>query len=400
MDAQGDRSMPVSTMDARLTRLLALLLSTLLMFPWLPPGLFVQTFRLVFASALLTYAFMPAVIWLSWKVNALDRPDEDRRVHRQPTPRIGGLAVFLSVNSILLLTFNYSLQLKAICLAGLLVALVSLWDDIKNLPAAIKLLVQVIAVIILLHGGLSLKFGLEGQFTPLLGHEWGAVLELVIEYLLTAIWMIGITNAFNFLDGINGLAAALAAAVCLLMSLLAVTTHQVYMVYLCSAVAGSALGFLPDNARYSRPARAFLGDVGSTYLGWMMAGIAVMGDWSSEGPIKAYAAPLLIFSVMIFDMVYTTIARIYRGEVRSVHDWLAYVGRDHLHHRLMYLGLSQKQSVLAIISIAVITGLAALALIDAERQMSIWLLLGQSVVIYLLLSFIMVRAASRLKDGE
>ncbi len=391
--------MRLDFLDKRLARLLAVLFSTALMFPWLPPGSFIQSCRLILAAALLTYAFMPVVIKLAWYVDAVDRPDDERRVHQQPTPRIGGLAVFLSVNITLLLTFDYSVQLKAVCLSGLLVALVSLWDDIKGLSATVKLLVQIAAAIILMHGGLFLQFGNYGKFDYLLG-QWGIPLQMAIEYVLTALWVIGITNAFNFLDGINGLAASLAAAVCLLMALLAVTTHQVYMEFLCSAMAGAALGFLPDNARYARPARAFLGDVGSTYLGWMMAGIAVMGEWSSEGAMKAYAAPLLIFSVMIFDILYTSIARIYRGDVRSVHDWLAYVGRDHLHHRLMYLGLSQRQTVLAVITIAVITGLAALALIDVKQRLSIWLLLGQGVVIYLLLSFIMVMAANRVKDGE
>jgi len=373
-------------LDHILTRLLGLAAGILLALPWLKPGSLGQGIKIALASVLLTYAMMPLVIRLAIRMGAVDQPDA-RRVHREPTPRIGGLAVFVSVNLTLLLNFNYSLALKGVCISAVLVALLSLWDDVRELPATVKLAGQLVALLVLT------AFGVHVEFAP--DVWWGDL----AEYAVTALWVIGITNAFNFLDGINGLAASLAVSVCLLMGLLAWNTGQGFMLLLCLAVAGASAGFLPDNARYKSPARVFLGDVGSTYLGWMMACIAVMGDWSSEGPIKAYSAPILIFSVMIFDIIYTTIARIYRGDVNNLHDWVAYVGRDHLHHRLMYLGLSQKQAVWAITGLSMVTGLAALSLVEANNQV-IWLLLGQSMVIYMLLSFIMVLAAERVEEGE
>ena len=354
--------------------------------PW--PGLpsLMQGPKLFVAAALMTWALMPWVIRLAWRLDAVDRPSS-RRVHAEPTPRIGGLAVFVAVNLTLFLNFNYSLGLKGVCISAAIVAALSLWDDVRELPAAVKLVGQLAALVVLA------AFGVHVEFAPDVWWGWLA------EYAVTALWVIGITNAFNFLDGINGLAAALALCVCLLMGLLAWSTHQGYMLLLCLSVAGGAAGFLPDNARYAAPARVFLGDVGSTWLGWMMAGVAVMGDWSSEGPIKAYSAPVLIFSVMIFDMIYTTVARIWRGDVRSVHEWIAFVGRDHLHHRLMYLGLTQKQAVWAVVALSLVTGLAALALVSAN-EFSVWLLLAQSAVIYVLLSVIMVLAARRIEAGE
>jgi len=372
--------------DHLLSRILALLAGIALSLPWLHASTMAQGGKIALASMLLTYAFIPAVIHLADRMGALDVPDA-RRLHQQPTPRLGGLAVFLSVNLTLLLNFNYSLALKGVCISAALVALLSFWDDIRELSAGIKLAGQLVALTVLA------AFGVHVEFAPDIW--WG----YLAEYVVTALWMVGITNAFNFLDGVNGLAACLAASVCLLMGLLAWNTGQTFMLLLCLAVAGAALGFLPDNARYRQPARIFLGDVGSTYLGWMMAGIAVMGGWSSEGALKAYTAPVLIFSVMIFDMVYTTIARAYRGDVRSLHEWIGYVGRDHLHHRLMRLGLSPFRTVLAIVALSLITGLAALALVEA-RHMALWLLLGQGVVIYMLLSFFMVLAARRVKQNE
>jgi UDP-GlcNAc:undecaprenyl-phosphate GlcNAc-1-phosphate transferase len=367
-------------LDHWLVRLIALLVAVPLLLVEIHGHLFLSGFKLFVSSALLTFALMPVVIRFAHRVGALDRPDGERRIHREATPRIGGVAVFLAVNLTLLLGFNFSLGLKGVCLSAIIVALLSLWDDIRAVPATVKLAVQLIALVVLIEFGVHIEL--------VSGVWWGGMVEVG----LTALWMIGITNAFNFLDGINGLAAALAVAVSLLMGVLAWHTGQTYMLLLSLSVAGGAFGFMPDNARYVRPARIFLGDVGSTYLGWMMAGIAVLGDWSSEGPVKAYAAPVLIFSVMIFDMIYTTIARIWRGDVKTARQWVAYVGRDHLHHRLMDLGLSQWQTVVAIVALTLIAGLGALALVT-DASLFVWLLLAQAVVIYSLLSLVMVMSA-------
>jgi len=345
-------------------------MGVVLVMPWQVEGLLTQGLFLFFASLLLSYALMPLVIQLAHKIGALDYPDS-RRIHTSPTPRIGGLAVIIAINATLFLNFNYSLALKGVVISALIVGLLSLWDDIKSLSATTKLIGQLLAIVVL-------------HFAP--DTWWGHVLE----YTVTAVWILGITNAFNFLDGINGLAASLAMVTCILMAMLAWHTAQIFMLFLCLAVAGGALGFLPDNARYNTPARSFLGDIGSTYLGWMMASIAVMGDWSGDSAIKAYAAPLLIFSVMIFDMIYTTISRIARGDVRTFKAWLEYVGKDHLHHRLMDVGCTQAQAVILILGFSMLMGLAALALIKSTI-ITVILLLAQAVVFYLVLSFFMLR---------
>jgi len=364
--------------DHTFVRILAFIGGSLLALPWeLMHSPLTVGVKLAVAAMLLGYAIMPLVIWLARRTNAMDYPD-GRRKHAQPTPRIGGLALVFAINLTLFLNFDYSLELKGVCISALIVALVSFWDDLRELSAAVKLGVQLLALGVLWLGGVHVEFAPDTW--------WG----LVLEFLVTALWVVGITNAFNFLDGINGLAASLAASVCVLMAILAVTTGQTYMLLLCLAMTGAALGFLPDNARFARPPRAFLGDVGSTYLGWMMASIAVMGGWSSEGALKAYSAPLLIFSVMIFDMIHTTVARIARGDVRSVRQWIDYVGRDHLHHRLMDLGCSQAQAVWVVVAIAFLVGLSALALVVAQ-SLAVWYLLLQAVVFYVTLSFLMYK---------
>ncbi|MDX8384072.1 MAG: MraY family glycosyltransferase [Ghiorsea sp.] len=364
-------------LDRPLLRWLALGLGILLVMPWPIQGLLSHGLILFAASMLLTFACMPLLIRFAHKIGALDYPDE-RRVHALPTPRIGGVAVLLAVNVTLLFNFNYSLAFKGVCISALIVGLLSLVDDIQELSASIKLAGQMFAIGVLIYCDVVIQFAPDVW--------WGDALE----YALTAVWVIGITNAFNFLDGINGLAASLATVTCLLMGMLAWHTDQTYMLFLCLAIAGGAAGFLPDNARYYEQARCFLGDVGSTYLGWMMASIAIMGDWSTDSAVKAYAAPLLIFSVMIFDMIYTTIARFYRGDVHNFREWIEFVGKDHLHHRLMSLGCTQAQAVVLIVSFSLLMGLAALALIKSD-MITVTLLLAQAVVFYLILSFLMIR---------
>ena len=367
----------LQTIDHAYTRWLALCVGLLLVVPWEVQGLLTHSLFLFFASLLLTYALMPTVIYAAHRWDALDYPDA-RRVHAQPTPRIGGLAVIIAVNATLLLNFNYSIEFKGVIISALIVGALSLRDDIKELSAKTKLIGQFSAVAVLMYCDVVIHFAPDTWW----GHG--------LEYIVTALWIIGITNAFNFLDGINGLAASLAAITCLLMGMLAWHTDQAYMLYLCLAVAGAAIGFLPDNARYQSEPRSFLGDVGSTYLGWVMASIAVMGDWSGDSAIKAYAAPLLIFSVMIFDIIYTTVARIARGDVHNFREWIEYVGKDHLHHRLMTLGCSQAQAVTLILSFSILMGLAALALIKSP-MITVILLLAQAVIFYLVLSFFMLR---------
>jgi len=365
----------------------ALALGLILAIPWSFNQLPLESLRMVLATALLCFGVMPWVIRLAEYYKVMDYPG-GRRTHRQQTPRLGGLAIIFSTNITLFLNFNYSLELKAVCISALCVAMVSLLDDIHEVSARTKLLVQALACLSMM------LLGVHIELVPGTGWQGG-----IIEYVVTLMWMIGITNAFNFLDGINGLAAALAATVCLLMALMAVLTNQTYMLLLSLAVVGASLGFLPDNARYRRPARIFLGDSGSTYLGWMMAGIAVMGDWSSEGPIKAFSAPVLIFSVMIFDMIYTTIARIRRGDVRSLWEWVDYTGRDHLHHRLLALGYLPVEAVGAAVTLCVVTGLGALALVTDSRYV-MWMLLGQATALYLAVSAVMIQAARLKSNGE
>ncbi len=370
--------------DRPSTRLIAACMAVGLLIPWTALDTMLgQSLRLFFGSMLLCYALVPLSIHLAHRFHILDEPG-GRRIHKQPTPRLGGLAILLAINITLFFNFNYAVGLKAVCLSALLVAALSLLDDLFELSASIKIVGQFAAIGIMLYYGVSITLPDDIAFA----HELGI--------FMTILWMMGITNAYNFLDGSNGLASMLATIICALMAAIALVTGQFFMFLLCLSVMGASIGFMPDNARFSRPARTFMGDTGSTYLGWLMAGIAVMGDWSEAGIWIAYSAPVLVFSVLIFDMVYITISRIDRGDVSSLREWIDYVGRDHLHHRLLSLGYTPKQTLWIICSISLFVGMNALAMVLSH----LWLIavsLLQISFFFTVFSYMMLNAA-RIKN--
>jgi UDP-GlcNAc:undecaprenyl-phosphate/decaprenyl-phosphate GlcNAc-1-phosphate transferase len=161
--------------------------------------------------------------------------------------------------------------------------------------------------------------------------------------------------------------------------------------FFAAAIAGSCLGFFPYNFRKGKPARAFLGDSGATFLGFLLASFAILGNWGNS--ILDIAVPVLIMSVLIFDMSLTTIVRIATGEVRSFGQWLHYTGRDHFHHRLHGLGISQKQAAILFFAVSICFGLQAIAILFANTTIAI-LILVQSALSFLILGVVLVTKGS------
>jgi UDP-GlcNAc:undecaprenyl-phosphate GlcNAc-1-phosphate transferase len=172
----------------------------------------------------------------------------------------------------------------------------------------------------------------------------------------------------------------------MLFFLIAWPSRQSYLAYVTIAIVGACLGFLPYNWK---PARIFLGDAGATFLGFMIAGIAVMGSWAHNNPMVAISTPLLILGIPIFDMIYTTVSRVKNGSVRTFRQWLEYAGRDHFHHRLMHLGLSDRQMVVFVWVLNLCLGIGALVIRDTGTKGSV-LLLIQSVIIFLIIVVLML----------
>jgi UDP-GlcNAc:undecaprenyl-phosphate GlcNAc-1-phosphate transferase len=329
-------------------------------------------FLLVF-SFLLAFLSTKVIGRIATKLKILDYPNE-RKIHKKPVPLLGGLAIYASFVITIFLNFSFSIELKGVILGGTIILLLGLIDDIKHLLAGWKLFGQIVA------SGILISCGVKLSFLP--DTWWGNAGEM----LLTVIWVVGITNAVNFFDGMDGLATGLTAICSLSFFIVAEITGQSYLGFLTIALAGSCLGFLKFNFR---PASIFLGDAGSTFLGFTLAGIAVMGGWAEKNPKVALSLPIIILSVLIFDMIYITIARVWDGRVRNFKEWIEYTGKDHLHHRLVALGFNETQTVLLIYLIAACLGLGGINLIATE-DLKIYFEFIQAFFIFIIVVILMI----------
>lgn len=341
----------------------------------------VRWLYILLLSFSLSFALTPVVKSIALRRKVLDQPNE-RKVHLHPTPLLGGVAVYLGIIGAIAANTIVSEGMVAVLLAGTLLMLVCLMDDVKALPAGTKLWAQLLAtVIVMLTGKVLTLFPAGWMGTPL-------------NIFITILWIIGITNALNFFDGLDGLATGLAAIIAFFLGVVALQRDQPLLGWFATAIIGSCLGFLPYNLRLRQPATIFLGDTGSSFLGFTLACLAVKGNWADNNPIISLTNPILIFGVLIYDMVHITVARIVTGKVNSFYTWIEYVGKDHLHHRLAALLGSQKGSVLLIYLISICLGLGAIVLRNA-RTVDAFLLILQATIIVAIITFLEQKGRSR-----
>ncbi|MFI5340565.1 MAG: glycosyltransferase family 4 protein [Candidatus Methylomirabilales bacterium] len=318
-------------------------------------------------SCLISFGFTPIVIRLARFLKVLDLP-ATRKLHAEPTPLLGGLAIYTAFGVSLLANSILDDQVVAIMVGASLLVVVGILDDVRSVPAGVKLLVQLIAVAVVINSGVVLTLVPQ------------SAMGNVANVALTLVWLLGITNAMNFFDGMDGLATGLSIITAGFLGFFAALTFQPFMGWLAAAIVGGCLGFLPFNLRPKRPAAIFLGDAGSTFLGFVLAALAVKGNWAEDNIIDI-AAPVLIFWIFIFDMTHITVARIVTSKVRSFRDWIAYVGKDHLHHRLEALLGSRRKAVFLIFSLSISMGLAAMALSKARPLEAVLLILQAAIIV-------------------
>ncbi len=320
------------------------------------------------------FLLAPASAWLAVRIGAMDMPG-DRKVHLVPVPRIGGTAVYLAFCGAVLRNQQFSLEVWGILLGGTIVFLLGFLDDWKGLSAGTRLFWQLAAAVVVTFFGLHLSFPLE--FTG------GALLSR----LLSVVWLVGIINAFNFMDGIDGLASTMGAVCALFFLGIGWNSSQYPLSFISAALAGACVGFLRMNWR---PARVFLGDGGSTFIGFILGCLALYGSWATNNPAVSFSTPLLVLGIPIFDIIYTTISRVRNGQVSSVREWLEYAGKDHFHHRLMKLGLGVEQTVGFVVLLNICLGLGAWTIRYTASTVGTWLLLTQSVLIFLIVVVLML----------
>ena len=328
-------------------------------------------FHILLVSGLVSACLTPVSRVLAVRLGAVDTPDR-RKLHDRPTPRLGGLAVFAGIAAALAINGipDPGLTLLLLAAAGLMA--VGVVDDLRGVSPFLRLGAQVLVSLVVIQGGVVLTF---------LPHQgWPGE---VANQLLTLLWLVGITNAFNFFDGMDGLAPGLATVMAGFMGAIAFLTDQPHLGWASVAMIGACLGFLPYNFRLRRSAEVFLGDGGSTVLGFLLAGMAVHGEWAVQEPLVNLTVPLLIFGVLIYDMFHTTVSRILRGDVRSVRQWIEYTGRDHLHHRFESLLRSKRKATILVTLLAATLGLTAVLIRKVSLEGSFILLLQCAAILVL-----------------
>lgn len=333
----------------------------------------------------ISFCLTPVCGWVARQLGILDNPNA-RKVHLASTPLLGGAAVFFGFLGAIVANGLFAPRLSAMLVAAAVLFAVGLLDDIREIPAWVKLFAQILCAVLVMSFGIILD---------VLPQRLG-ILALTGNILLTIFWLIGITNAMNFFDGMDGLAAGLSSAIAFFLGVVAFQTGQPFLGWVAGAVLGACMGFLPYNFRLKTNASIFLGDAGSTVLGFLLACVAVYGKWSETAPMVALASPLLIFWVLIFDMVHITVDRIITGKVGSFREWIDYVGKDHLHHRLAKVLGGRKRSVLFIYLLTFCLGTSAVVLRYARPTDAILLIVQATVFVGLIT--ILERCGSTLSD--
>ena len=309
---------------------------------------FVQIGLAVASAFVISFASTPIVKSFAQRVGAIDVPKDGRRMHSQPIPRLGGLAIFLGFILSVVLFAEVNPQVQGILLGSVVIVIIGVIDDIVPLPAWLKFIVQIAAALVAVYHGVKIDI-----FTnPIL---WSSTEFLNLGFLsipITVLWIVTITNSVNLIDGLDGLAAGVSAISSFTMMIIAIVVSDVNVAILMAALAGACIGFLPYN---KNPAKIFMGDTGALLLGYVLATVSIIGLFKLYAVIS-FVIPFLVVGLPLFDTVFAFCRRILSGKNPMKPD------RGHFHHRLIDIGFNQKQAVAIAYAISGILGLAAVVI--------------------------------------
>ncbi len=317
-------------------------------------GVVLQSLGAFGVAGLVSLVLTPLAIRTALRLGVLDHPG-DRKSHRTPTPYLGGVAIVLAVTLSIALaavvrgeTLVTLTQLLGILGIAVALALTGLLDDLRGLPVTVRFGVQLLAALGLWQFGVQV--GLTG--------------ETIIDLPLTILWTVGITNALNLLDNMDGLSASTATIASLWFGAIAMVNGQFLVAALAFAVGGGAAGFLRDNRP---PARIYMGDAGSLFLGVMLASLGMLLDLE-RGMLVTAAVPVLILTVPVLDTALVTVARIRHG----ISPFQG--GRDHTSHRLVRVGMPVPVAVGLIAMASLAHGWVALLVFRIDTTSAVLLL--------------------------
>jgi UDP-GlcNAc:undecaprenyl-phosphate GlcNAc-1-phosphate transferase len=338
---------------------------------------------------LLSLALVPLVRRISFRMGKVAAPREDRW-HRKPTPQLGGIAIYTAFLGSLLMAsaLNGSLgQLRwGLLASSSLIFLLGLYDDLRELAPPTKLMGQIIVAAVVVFQGYTTNF-----FTPKIPDTIVAQLPNI---LLTFLWLAGITNAINLLDNMDGLAGGIALITAGFLIFFFWQGGDPSLLAFAAALAGAALGFLVFNFP---PASIFMGDSGSLFLGFTLAVLAIARQPQASNVFAVLGVPTLLFLLPILDTTLVTITRLLRGQSP------AQGGRDHTSHRLIAFGLSERQALMALYGVAIIAGVAGIAIETLDYWLSLVLVPALVLSLALLAAYLgglkVVNAPSTRLDG-
>lgn len=317
-------------------------------------------------STVVSFAMTPIVKHLALMVGAVDVPKDDRRMHKVPIPRLGGLAIAVSFLLSVLLFAEVDYQLQGILLGAVIIVVLGVMDDIMTLKALPKFIVQILAACVVVYHGCKIQY----ISNPILTSS-AKYLDLgIMSGPVTVLWIVAITNAVNFIDGLDGLAVGVSAISSATLSVVALLVAENNVALVMIILLGACLGFIPYNFN---PAKIFMGDTGSAFLGFLLATMSIQGMFKLYA-IISFAVPFLILGVPIFDICFAIVRRIAKGQNPMKAD------RGHIHHRLIDMGFSQKQAVAITYFLTAILGLAAVVL-TSSGEVKALILIGAVFVV-------------------
>lgn len=301
-------------------------------------------------SGVISFVTAPVSIKLAHKLGVIDTPRDARRVHRKPIPRFGGMAIFLGSMAAMAIPAGMNDKIKVAMLGGLLMYLLGVIDDIKDIKPIVKFAGQLLIASLVYALGARITFISNFFGATVTDANANVILSAGVGYLITVFWIVGITNAVNLMDGLDGLAAGSVAIMSLSLAYIAyIHGARIGSMPVCIAlvsVAGGCIGFLPFNFS---PAKTFMGDGGALYLGYMIAVLSVISPLKQATVVGALI-PMLTLAVPIFDTSLAMLRRALR------HESIMSADKGHLHHHLMAAGFGQRRSVLIMYGIVGIMG--------------------------------------------
>ena len=307
-------------------------------------------------ALIVSFLMTPVVKSFAYKVGAIDVPRDARRMHKVPIPRLGGLAIFIGfmISVFLFVNIRGDRAMQSILMGAVVIVVLGVLDDIMALPALLKFVVQIAAACIpALNGVVIQAISNPNVFSDNL--YW--VLD-GLSVPITVLWIVGVTNAVNLIDGLDGLANGVSAISATTVLVIALMASELPVAMMMAALVGACVGFMPYN---THPAKMFMGDTGAMFLGYILATMSIQGLFKFYAVIS-FVVPFLILGLPIFDTAFAFTRRIAHGQSPMHAD------RSHIHHRLIDMGLNQKQAVATLYVISAILGLSAVVLTTGGEQ--------------------------------